>query len=111
LNNYLKIFKALSDSNRLRIYKILSVKELCVCEITDILGLAISTISSHLKIMKEAGLIEELKDGKWVNYRLCQPVSDFEKQIAILLVSINDAKFAEDKTAIENTNRNEICKR
>ncbi|MBN2103259.1 winged helix-turn-helix transcriptional regulator [bacterium] len=51
------VLKALSDKNRIRILKMLEKKSLCVCEITAILGLAVSTISKHLSILKEANLI------------------------------------------------------
>lgn len=63
-----KIFKALSDPNRLRILNILRQRKLCVCEITEILGLATSTVSKHLSILQNAGFIKREKDGKWVNY-------------------------------------------
>ncbi|GJQ61727.1 MAG: hypothetical protein SCALA702_07800 [Melioribacteraceae bacterium] len=66
----IKIFKALSDPNRLRVVKMLEAGELCVCEITTILGLAPSTVSKHLSILNEAGLILDEKRGKWVYYRL-----------------------------------------
>lgn len=65
-----RVFKALSDSNRLRILKMLQVKAMAVCEITSILKLAPSTVSNHLAILRDAGFIEDEKDGKWVNYRL-----------------------------------------
>jgi len=52
-----KIFKALSDLNRLRILKALQTKSLCVCEIKELLNLANSTVSQHLKILKETGFI------------------------------------------------------
>jgi ArsR family transcriptional regulator len=65
-----RVFKALSDSNRLRILKMLQVKPMAVCEITSILKLATSTVSNHLAILRDAGFIEDQKDGKWVNYRL-----------------------------------------
>ena len=62
-----KIFKALSDSNRIRIVKMLQRKSLCVCEIKDVINLATSTVSKHLSILREAGLIVDWKDGKWIN--------------------------------------------
>ncbi|MBZ0179428.1 MAG: metalloregulator ArsR/SmtB family transcription factor [Melioribacteraceae bacterium] len=65
-----KIFKALSDKNRMKILQALKIKMLCVCEIRALLNLANSTVSQHLKILKEAGFIIELKDGKWVNYMI-----------------------------------------
>ncbi len=65
-----KIFKALSDPNRLRIIKMLEQQPLCVCEITAVLNLASSTVSKHLSILRDAGLILDEKNGKWVHYRL-----------------------------------------
>lgn len=70
LRNLTKIFKALSDQNRIRIIKMLQVKPLCVCEITDILDLAPSTVSKHLSILRDAELILDEKEGRWVIYRL-----------------------------------------
>ena len=65
-----KIFKALSDPNRLRIIRMLKEGPLCVCEITSLLKLAASTVSKHLSILKESGFLLEFKDGKWVNYMI-----------------------------------------
>jgi ArsR family transcriptional regulator len=70
MRSHLKIFKALSDRNRLRIVKMLEAKPMCVCEITAVLNLAPSTVSKHLSLLHEAELIEDRKDGKWVNYSL-----------------------------------------
>ncbi|OGU55389.1 MAG: transcriptional regulator, partial [Ignavibacteria bacterium GWC2_35_8] len=71
-----KLFKALSDPNRLRILKMLQSKSLCVCEITDVLKLATSTVSKHLSILKDGGFILEQKNGKWVNYLINPRPSD-----------------------------------
>jgi ArsR family transcriptional regulator len=65
-----KLFKALSDPNRLRILKMLEIKPLCVCEITEVLQLATSTVSKHLSILRDAGFINDARDGKWINYIL-----------------------------------------
>lgn len=111
MNEILTICKALSDGSRLRIYKMLTQKNLCVCEITDVLGLAISTVSSHLKILKQASLIEEFKDGKWVNYCQKKPSSKLEIKIADLLAEIEDTQFSQDKIAGESVDRNKICGR
>ncbi|MDX9786048.1 MAG: metalloregulator ArsR/SmtB family transcription factor [Desulfobacterales bacterium] len=70
MRNFIKVMKALSDPNRVKIVKILQRKVLCVCEIKEALGLAQSSASKHLKILEEAGLITYSKDGLWVNYRL-----------------------------------------
>ena len=67
---FLRVMKALSDSNRIKIIKLLEQKELCVCEITSALGLAQPTVSKHLKLLEDAELIASRKDASWVNYRL-----------------------------------------
>jgi ArsR family transcriptional regulator, arsenate/arsenite/antimonite-responsive transcriptional repressor len=67
---FIKVMKALSDPNRVKMIKLLQQRVLCVCEIQEALGLAQSTASKHLKILEEAGLITYFKEGPWVNYRL-----------------------------------------
>ena len=66
----IKVIKALSEENRLRIVLMLKERKLCVCEINDMLDIALSTISAHLKQLREAGIIEDEKDGRWINYTL-----------------------------------------
>jgi ArsR family transcriptional regulator len=70
MREFIKVMKALSDQNRVKMVKLLQRRVLCVCEIQEALGLAQSTASKHLKILEEAGLITYLKEGPWVNYRL-----------------------------------------
>ena len=69
---YLKVMKALSDPTRVKILKILQLRELCVCEIRFLLGFSQPTISKHLKILEDAGLVESHKDKMWVNYKLSE---------------------------------------
>ena len=70
MREFIKVMKALSDPNRIKMVKLLQRRELCVCEIQEALGLAQSTASKHLKILEEAGLITYSKEGLWVNYKL-----------------------------------------
>lgn len=65
-----KLFKALGDPTRLRIVKLLERGELCVCQLTEALGMGQSRISRHLAILKDCGLIEDQRQGKWVHYRI-----------------------------------------
>jgi ArsR family transcriptional regulator len=67
---FIKVMKALSDPNRVKIIKLLQQKMMCVCELQSVLNLAQPTVSKHLKILEEAGLIDFQKDGLWVNYYL-----------------------------------------
>lgn len=64
------ITKALSDPGRVRILLSLRRSELCVCQITELFGLATSTVSKHLSILHHAGLILSRKTERWVYYRL-----------------------------------------
>ncbi|MBD3257232.1 metalloregulator ArsR/SmtB family transcription factor [candidate division GN15 bacterium] len=63
------LFKALGDDSRLRIVLALLRRELCVCQIVGLLDLAPSTISRHLQILKDAGLIRGNKKGRWIYYQ------------------------------------------
>ena len=64
----IKIFKALSDETRLRIYLLLLQGELCVCELVNILNMEQSRISHSVRILKEAGLVVNRRQGKWIIY-------------------------------------------
>lgn len=70
MREFMAITKALSDPNRVRILLSLRRGELCVCQITELLKLATSTISKHLSILNQAGLILSRKTERWVYYRL-----------------------------------------
>lgn len=64
------LFHALSDDTRLEIVKRLSAGERCVCDLTDALDSAQSRLSFHLKVLKDAGVVSDRKQGRWVYYRL-----------------------------------------
>jgi ArsR family transcriptional regulator, arsenate/arsenite/antimonite-responsive transcriptional repressor len=70
MRDFMKITKALADENRVRMLLALRRGELCVCQITELFGLAPSTVSKHLSILYQAGLAESRKDGRWIYYRL-----------------------------------------
>jgi arsenate reductase/ArsR family transcriptional regulator len=62
--------KAAGDPTRTRILKLLEPGELCVCQVQAVLGLAPSTVSKHLAILKAAGLVEDRREEKWIHYGL-----------------------------------------
>lgn len=106
-----KIFKALADRNRIRILKMLEVRPLCVCEITAILGFGQSSVSRHLGILRDAGLVIDDKDGLWVNYSLALPEN--EPLVSILSGlrrwGEGDLQVASDREAAGRVSRQEIC--
>lgn len=64
------LFQALSDQTRLSIIQRLRFGERCVCDLTDALDAAQSRLSFHLKVLKEAGLVTDRRDGRWMYYTL-----------------------------------------
>ncbi|KUG24776.1 arsenical resistance operon repressor [hydrocarbon metagenome] len=107
-----KLFKALSDPNRLRILKMLQSKHLCVCEITSVLNLATSTVSKHLSILRDSGFIIEEKDGKWVNFQINPTPSD--KRVSAMLSSLDfwiadDKIITADREKVKNVDRYQVC--
>lgn len=68
-----RVFKALAHPTRLLIAEELASEEKCVCELTEIIGNDISTVSKHLSVMKNAGILEDEKRGNMVFYRLAMP--------------------------------------
>jgi len=105
---YLNIFKALSDENRLRVLLMLMQRPLCVCEMHEVLDIALSTLSAHLKLMKNTGLIVDEKDGRWVIYRLSQNsylhalLANLEKELHL------DPTIRNDRLVVFRITR-EIC--
>ena len=92
----------------------LQSKSLCVCEITDVLKLANSTVSKHLSILRDASFIIEQKDGKWVNYQINPRPSD--SRISSILSTLdfwisNDQMIISDKQKVQKVDRNKICSR
>ncbi|HXL86988.1 MAG TPA: metalloregulator ArsR/SmtB family transcription factor [Gemmatimonadaceae bacterium] len=66
----IELFHALSDETRLEIIELLRKGERCVCELTDTLDAAQSRLSFHLRVLKDAGIVRDRKDGRWVHYEL-----------------------------------------
>ena len=68
MKKYVRVMKALSYPNRVRILKILEGGPLCVCEIQEVLKLAQPTVSIHMKILEDAGLVQKERQGTWMIY-------------------------------------------
>lgn len=66
----LERFQAVAEETRLRIVRLLSERELCVCELQDELGAAQSRLSFHLRRLKDAGVVTDRREGRWIYYAL-----------------------------------------
>ena len=112
MRNFLRVTKALSDKTRVRIFKMLQQKRMCVCEVQAVLGMAQSTTSKHLNILEDAGLIMRTKDGLWVNYEIDQrSYNPHAEPIITHLSSIldDDPDVKADVEKVRRVNRLEIC--
>ena len=114
LKKITKILKAISDEGRVRIIFLLNIKKgLCVNEIKELIGLSQPTISSHLKVLENAGLVSNRKDGLWVNYyinpNMDSKVANLLKDIFMALRS--SKKIKDDLGRLSRIDRKTICSR
>lgn len=95
----LLITKALADENRLRILMMVKNGEACVCQITEVIGNAPSTVSKHLSILKTAGLLDSYKQGRWVYYhRPKQPSIAVKMALDFVFETLEDSEvIAQDR--------------
>ncbi|MDA1045017.1 MAG: metalloregulator ArsR/SmtB family transcription factor [Verrucomicrobia bacterium] len=88
---FMSVMKALADANRVRILCALIGRELCVCQVIEMLGLAPSTVSKHLSVLRQARLCEDRKAGRWMYYRHPdRPNALLKKVLALLKASLAD---------------------
>ena len=94
----ISLFKALSDETRLRIMVLLSEKELCVCQLESALGLSQVKVSRHLTVLRNAGLVNDRREGLWIFYSLAGPRNELEESIHRALRSYfkKDSSFRKD---------------
>lgn len=98
-DNNAKIFKALSDSNRLQIIHILSCGEKCACRLLEHFKFTQPTLSHHMKVLMECGLVSSRKEGTWNYYSLNE---DNAKE---LLMFLNELMLNNKKTIIEEDSK------
>lgn len=101
MRELLAVMKALADENRLRVVSALDGRELCLCQIVELLGLATSTVSRHMSILHQARLVASRKDGRWTYFRLDE---DAPKDVAAAL-SAAIAGLKRDSLAREDARR------
>jgi len=117
MREILAITGALSDGNRVRVLQALKGGEVCVCQITEFLGLSPSTASKHLSILRAAGLVEARKEGRWMYYRLPGDAAPPPVRGAIEWLQsalARDPQVKEDRKRLEavlKEDPEEICRR
>jgi DNA-binding transcriptional ArsR family regulator len=117
MNDFVRTMKALGDETRARIMRLVLEKELCVCQIIEVIRLAPSTISKHLLILKNAGLIEGRKCGRWIHYRAAKTGRNSPAQATLALLRAGleyDSKSQADRkrlAAVLRLDREILCQR
>ncbi|WP_436667249.1 ArsR/SmtB family transcription factor [Latilactobacillus sakei] len=82
-----KVFKALSDRNRVKVIDLLSNGEKCACDLLEEFDFSQPTLSHHMKVLIEAGIVQARKSGKWQHYSLNSDFGDgFGEQVKLLLL-------------------------
>ena len=97
MREMMNVLKALGDENRVRTMMALRERELCVCQITELLRLAPSTVSKHMSVLKQARLVASRKDGRWIHYRLASGEASAEARDAIAWLGETLARNAQVK--------------
>jgi DNA-binding transcriptional ArsR family regulator len=109
--------KALTDEHRLRAIAALRGRELCLCQLVELLELATSTVSRHMSILQQARIVDSRKDGRWTYFRLAERTASEEaRQAAALgLASIGrDPQIRKDAKRLRQilkTDREVLCRR
>ena len=115
MQEFLNITRALSDGNRVRALAALAGGELCLCEIIELLKLAPSTVSKHMAILHQAGLIQARKEGRWILYSLPEARASTCAAAALALVRqclTKDPDIRRDRPALRRIRRaklEELC--
>ena len=88
-----QIFKALCDENRIRILKLLHNGEMCACKLLDALNISQPTLSHHMKILCDVGIVNGRKEGKWMHYSIC---SESAEELSAMLHQLLSAANVPD---------------
>ena len=94
MKEFIAITKALADESRVRLLLALEERELCVCQLIELLGLAPSTVSKHMSILKQAGLVDMRKEGRWAYYRVAGGDSPVSVTAALQLCLLRTGNMA-----------------
>lgn len=117
MRELLAITKALADENRLRAIGLLRDRELCLCQIVEVLGLASSSVSRHMAILQQARLVESRKQGRWAYFRLAEEEAPrpVHEVLEIILASLSNDKQAKadqkDLKTVLKIEPEELCRR
>jgi DNA-binding transcriptional ArsR family regulator len=111
MREFLSIARALGDESRLRALIAVKNGELCLCQIIQVLGLSPATVSKHMQILEQAGLVERRRRGKWRFYRLPDPAPTrtVKRALEWVLAELrSDPRLADDARRIRKVRRQDL---
>ena len=85
-----KLFKALGDDNRIKIMNLLRGGEKCGCELLEAMNISQSTLSHHMKILCDVGIVRSRREGKWMYYSICCQCAQKAREIFQQLLSVEN---------------------
>ncbi len=110
MDNDLAIFKACADATRLRILFLLAVRDLCVCELVEVLKMPQGKVSRHLAVLKNADLVRDRREGTWIYYSLAQVDGLLQKKLHAYLLGTELTEAKADRSHLEELTRTgQIC--
>ena len=114
MKEMVKVFKAVADPNRIRILKMLQLKKMWVCELSAVLGITQPSVSRHLSMLRDAGLVKDERDSQWINYQLCE--EKVNKYAPVIMGNIRkwineDPRISRDAGMLKTLNREKLCKK
>lgn len=92
-----KVFKAFCDENRLMILEMLQSGEKCACKILEEMHIVQSTLSHHMKILVESGIVSARKEGKWTHYSISEKGTQYAKELLNELTRVSSNKNCEEE--------------
>jgi len=108
MRDFMKVTKALADANRVRMVLVLRAQELCACQLTELFGLAPSTMSKHLSILYQAQLLNTRKQGRWVYFS--RPGKEAPSSVRMALDWVDSCLADDDQTAADAKRLKQVLK-
>ncbi|KUG23639.1 transcriptional regulator [hydrocarbon metagenome] len=114
MDDFINVTKALSDPNRVRMIKLLQNKDLCVCELQQLLSMPQPAVSKHMKVLEKAGMVKSSKEGLWVNYTL--DYGSLNPYAAAILGNLrhwlcDDSALRKMEKKLPDVKRHTVCKK
>ncbi len=114
MRELIQVLKAIADKNRIRIIKMLEKKKMCVCELSAVLEITQPSVSRHLSILNNAGILKDERNGQWIDYSLNdERINQYAPVIKNVIQKWlnSDATIKNDLRRAKNLSRKDICKK